>query len=192
MSYFQVVGLIAGVLSIVDFVLYDISIIRRRTTPNRATWFILTVIGILIFSSSYSLGARETLWVALGYILGPFFTSLLSIKFGEGGWTKFDKFCLFGAALSGFLWWQTGSALVALLSSIIIDIFGLLPTIKKSYFRPDSEEFFPWFVTVLACVLNVFAIQQWKFDIWIYPIYMLVINGLIAYLLYFRPKVQPR
>ena len=185
MNLAEIAGIIAGGLALIDFVLYDISIIRGKTRPNRATWFILSIVGIIIFSSYYSLGARDTLWMPLAYTIGPVVAFILSIKMGEGGWTTFDKVCLLGAGVSIILWWQTGSALVALLTNIVIDMFGLLPTVKKSYLNPASEEFFPWFVTVIACIFNIFAIQAWEFNVWVYPIYMLLINGVIAWLLYY-------
>ena len=184
-KFTEIAGIIAGVLSILDFFLYSISIVRHKTTPNRATWLIFSLVGLLIFSSYYSLGARETIWVALGYAIGPFVIFLLSIKFGTGGWSSFDKLCLLGASTSLVLWWLFNSALIALLINILIDFFGILPTIKKSYLDPTSEEGLPWFITFISCVLNIFAIQVWKFEIWIYPVYMLITNGAIVFILYF-------
>ena len=185
----EVLGVTAGILTFFDFLLYSISIIKGKTTPNRATWFILTIVGTVIFSSYYALGARATIWVALGYAVGPFIIFLLSIKLGEGGWSYLDKICLTGALISLIIWWQSGSALIALIMNIIIDFFGVIPTIKKSYSNPSSEEGFPWLLTFVTCILNIFAIETWKFNIWIYPVYMFITNGVIASLLYF-PKYR--
>ena len=189
MSHYQLFGILAGVLSIFDFFIYSISILKNKTRPSRVTWLILTIVGVIIFSSYYALGARETIWVALGYTLGPFIIFLLSIKYGEGGWTRFDRFCLLGALISIVLWWKTGSAFIALIINIIIDFFGILPTIKKSYLNPKSEDSFPWLITFITCIVNIFAIESWRFDIWVYPIYLLLSNGVIAFFLYF-PKSQ--
>jgi len=183
----EIAGVAAGILAITDFFLYSVSIIRHKTTPNRATWLIFTFVSLLILSSYYSVGARETIWVPLAYTIGPLVIFILSIKYGEGGWTFFDKMCLLGAFTSVFIWWQTGSALTALLINILVDLFGIMPTIKKSYLNPISEDKFPWFITLISCILNIFAIRVWNFDVWIYPVYMLVTNGAVVYLLYF-PK----
>lgn len=185
LSFYTIVGITAGILSFASFVLYYISILRKKTTPNRATWFILTIVGILIYSSYYTLGARDTSWVALSYILGPFIAFVLSIKYGEGGWTTFDRWCLFGSGISLIFWFLSGYSLAILLINILIDLLGILPTVKKSYERPGSEESLPWFFTFISSILNVIAIETWDFNIWIYPIYMILINGMIATLLYF-------
>ncbi len=176
-------GMLAGWVSFFAFVLYYISIIRGETTPNRATWFILTIVGALIASSYYSIGAKETLWVAISYVIGPLITFILSIKYGEGGWTIFDKVCLFLSSISVILWIISGSALSALLINIFIDFLGILPTIKKSYLRFNSEGLTPWVVTFFASVLNIIAIREWNFSIYIYPIYMMIFNSLIMMLL---------
>ncbi len=137
-NFYEIAGIFAGITSFLAFFLYYVSILRRKTSPNRATWLILTVVGALIASSYYEIGARETIWVAISYVLGPFIAFLLSIKYGEGGWTRFDKFCLAGAIISLIFWWLSGLALITLLINIFIDFLGILPTIKKSYLNPKS------------------------------------------------------
>ncbi len=48
----------------------------------------------------YGVGGRETMWVPLSFIAGPLLVWILSIWYGEGGWTKFDRWCLAGAFVS--------------------------------------------------------------------------------------------
>src|SRR5688572_11025851 len=90
-------GKVAGVVSFVAFVPYILAILRGETKPNRATWWIWTVVGFMLGASYYSSGANNTIWVPVSYIVGPLVTALLSIKYGEGGWNRFDKGCLLGA-----------------------------------------------------------------------------------------------
>ncbi len=49
-------------------------------------------------------GADATMWVPITYVIGPLGTSLLAIKFGEGGWTKLDRICLVGVGIGLILW----------------------------------------------------------------------------------------
>jgi hypothetical protein len=185
MSIQSFFGQTAGLLSIAAFALYWISIVRGKTRPNRATWIILTVVGILLASSYYSEGARETIWVPLSYVIGPAIVVLLSIRYGEGGWDPLDKFSLIGTLLTIPLWILSGSALLTLIINIFIDFLGILPTIKKSYLDPSGEDTFAWGITALSGVLNMFAIVVWSFSIVIYPLYLLIVNGLIFLLLAF-------
>lgn len=174
------IGQIAGGVSFLAYVLYYISIVQGRSRPNRATWIILTVVGVLIAASYYASGARSTMWVALAYTVGPLIAALLSFKYGEGGTTRFDIFCLVGCALSLVFWALSQNPLVALIINIVIDFLGILPTLKKSYLDPLSEDRLAWSVTTFSNILNIFAIEAWIFSIAVYPVYMVIVNGLVT------------
>ena len=181
-------GIFAGLLSFFAYLLYIYSSIWGKTRPNRVTWGVLTLVGIMIASSYYAGGARNTIWIALAYIAGPFVTFLISLKHGEGGTSRFDLFCLAGVVASLVLWFSTGSAMIALLINILIDALGFLPTVKKSYLRPKGEDRKAWLLESIASALNLTAIERWTFAIWIYPIYLLVVNSLITLLLFQKRK----
>lgn len=188
----QFFGIIAGILSFSAYFLYIITTIFGKTKPNRATWWILTLIGLMIASSYYVGGARDTIWVAVSYVLGPFIIALLSLKYGEGtGWDKLDKWCFSIAIISIPIWYISKSSILVLAINILLDFIGLLPTIKKSYLRPDGEDRVAWTLESIAGLLNVFAIERWVFAIAFYPIYLLAINGIITLLLY-RPLLKKR
>jgi hypothetical protein len=180
MSIGEIAGVIAGVLALTAFVPYIIAILRGSTRPNRATWFIWTVVGLLLATSYYSSGAHDTLWVPVAYVAGPLVVAVLSIKFGEGGWTWLDRLCLFGAAASAPLWWLSGSPLIALVINLLIDALGALPTIRKSYYNPQGEDRTAWALGLAGATVNLFAIEAWSFEIAAYPVYMFVANATIA------------
>ena len=179
----SVAGVIAGGISLLAYLLYNLAIFRGETKPNRATWWILTVVGLLILTSYYAEGARETIWVPLAYVLGPLVIAILSIKRGQGGWTYFDKWCLAGSGISVLLWFLTSQPFIALCINIFIDFLGLLPTIKKSYEKPESEDRTAWVVEVIANAINLLAVKSWIVTLYIYPVYLVVINSVVAILL---------
>lgn len=175
-------GLLAGLLTMVAYGPYLLSTIKGKTKPNRATWWILVVVGVMLASSYYALGAHSTLWVPLSYIIGPLVIASLSIKFGEGGLSKLDIICLIGAFSGFILWWIFANPLIALIINLIIDFLGLIPTIKKSYLRPHTEDEISWVLWFAGSFLNLMAMDIWSVSLFIYPIYMVIGNGLIALL----------
>lgn len=187
-SFEQIIGFLAGVLEFGAFLLYYISILQGKTRPNRATWFVLTVVGVLIVMSYYASGARETLWVPISYAVGPLIAFLLSLRYGEGGWTPFDRACLLACAVSIIFWKISKNPEMTLFFNLLIDFFGLLPTIKKAYLDPLSEDKVAWSVTSLANFMNILAVTSWTFIIGFYPVYMLIVNGLVTTLLFIRKK----
>ncbi|MBU0531580.1 hypothetical protein KJ910_03780 [Patescibacteria group bacterium] len=185
------VGKLAGIISLIAFVPYIVAILRRQTKPNRATWWIWTAVGLMLGSSYYFSGASHTIWVPVSYTVGPFITALLSIKYGEGGWTRFDRWCLIGAGVSLLLWVVFREPLVALTINLIIDLLGALPTIRKAYRKPEEEDRLAWLLFFLGNTCNMFAVEQWNYAIAAYPIYMFLVCGTIA-LLVLRPRSKKR
>jgi len=145
----------------------------------------------LILALSYKLsGANNTVWVPYVEFLGPFIIALLSIKYGEGGLkNKIDIICLIGAIASIILWIIFNNPVVALVTNLAIDSFALIPTIKKSYLRPEGEDFWAWFGTGIADSLNMLAVEKFSFAILLYPIYMFVSDFIIIVILFFRKKI---
>src|SRR3989338_874742 len=92
-------GIVAGILSFVAYALYIFTTLIGKTKPNRATWWVLTLVGLMIATSYYAGGARDTIWVALSYVLGPAIIAVLSLKYGEGRWERLDQVCLTGAQI---------------------------------------------------------------------------------------------
>ncbi len=179
----EILGVIAGILALGSFLTYYYAILNGKASPSRVTWFILTLVGIMIAASYYSIGARDTIWVPIGYVIGPFITFILSIKYGEGGYTLLDQSCIVLVLLSLVVWYISGSAILTLIISIFIDFVGIIPTVIKSYVRPESEYLPSWILTFVVSIINILAVSEWEFSIYIYPIYMIVFNGLILFFL---------
>lgn len=184
-------GEIAGVVSFTAYLLYIYTTIRGQTKPNRVTWWILSLVGLMIATSYYAGGARETMFVAVSYIVGPLIIAILSLWYGEGKWETLDKVCLTGAIVSAIIWYFSSSAIITLSINLPMDFLGLIPTIKKSYLRSIGEDRIAWTLTSFAGILNMFAIKTFTFAIVLYPLYLLIVNVFITLLLY-RPMISKR
>jgi hypothetical protein len=182
-------GFGAGIIALAAYILYIASIFRRESKPSRATWWIWTLMGLVLAISYFYSGASNTIWVPIVEFVGPLSIALLSIKYGEGGLdSKTDLVCLFGALVSVVLWIAFQNPLVALVTNLCIDAFALFPTMKKSYLRPEDENFWAWFGTMSADTLNLFAAERFSFAILVYPIYMLVSDIIIVGILGWRKR----
>jgi len=179
-------GRIAGVLALLAFIPYIAAILRRKARPNRATWWIWSVMGFLLGASYLAAGADRTIWVAVGYAVGPLVTAALSVKYGEGGWSRFDRGCVVGAAAGVAAWSLTGSPLAALVIFLFIDLMGALPTVRKCWRDSASEDRLTWALFLAGNTLNLFAVERWTFAIAAYPLYMFLGSGVIVALLFCR------
>jgi hypothetical protein len=172
MSLSAYAGLAAGALSFLAFVPYVIGMVKGKNRPNRATWIIWTAVGVSLLASYAATGARDTVWVAAANAVAFLSVLLLSIKYGVGGWSGFDAACLAGAAFGFGLWWWFASPLPTLFSGLFIDLVGALPTIKKIWREPDSEDLTAWILFFVANAINILAIEDWGVVVASYPVYM--------------------
>lgn len=187
-NIYQFLGLFAGALAILGYVPYIISILRGKTRPNKATWFIWALVGGLLAFSYLAEGDRNAIWQPIGYFLGPLITAVLSIRYGYSVWTRLDKICLIVAIISVIPWVLSKDATFTLLINVLIDLVGAIPTVIKSYREPETEDLTAWFIFFAANTIQIFAISTWNIAA-IYPIYLFILAGTIVIFL-IRDKVK--
>ena len=178
-SHYEIIGIIAGVLAIGGYIPYIIAILRGETQPNRATWFIWTIVGgLLAFSYLYE-GDQNSIWLPLGYFFGPLIIAILSLRYGYATWTRLDTICIVAAIISIIPWALSHDATATLLINVLIDSTGAIPTLVKTYREPETEDFIAWMVFFIANTLQLFAISMWNIAA-IYPIYLFFLAGAIV------------
>ncbi len=187
MTIQETIGISSGVVALSSYFFYIPAILKKETRPNRASWWIWGIVGALIVISYYISGARSTIWVPISEAVGPAIIALLSVKYGEGGWTRLDKWCLFGAGIGTFFWWVTNAATVGLIFYLFTDLMAVVPTIRKTLHRPEHENKTAWGLTFGGQLLNAFAVERLTFSILLYPLYMILTNGVI-FVLQFRKR----
>jgi len=178
-SHYELIGIIAGVLAISGYIPYIYSILKGRTQPNRATWFIWTVIGGLLAFSYLAEGDQNSIWLPMGYFLGPLITAILSLKYGYATWTRLDTICITAALISIIPWVLSDNAMATLLINVGIDVAGAIPTIVKTYREPETEDLTAWVFFFVANTLQLFAISMWNLAA-LYPIYLFLLATTIV------------
>ncbi|MGI8419430.1 MAG: hypothetical protein ACR2LN_02185 [Candidatus Levyibacteriota bacterium] len=181
----SVFGQIAGFLAFLSYIPYIHAIFAGKTKPHRATYAIWSMVNIVILFSYFASGARATIWIPLAFAIGQMFIFLLSIKYGFGGAGKLDILCLVGAFVGILSWIITKNPVAALYLSIVVKFLGLIPTIKKSYYHPKTENTLSWAIITLGSFLNLFALTSFNPVISVYPIYLFVSEIVVIMLLFF-------
>lgn len=185
------IGQIAGILAVLQVVPYLVSIFHGHTKPERMTYFIWFIVDAISIASYIAVGARTTIWVGLVYVMSGLIIFLLSLRYGMGGFSKLDIICLLLAVAGIVVWVTASSALLALCFSTFAAKIGYLPTIKKAYFYPETENTLSWTMTAFTSILNLFALTTLSPIIAIPPLLGAISPLIVAYLLLFPVKHQP-
>jgi hypothetical protein len=180
----KVMGLIGGAFALAGFFPYAVEIMRGETKPNRASWFIWSVLGLAILATyKASPGSQHLLPGTIALAVGPVVTLLLCLKYGEGELTTFDKSCLGGAALGLFLWHKFNSPVLGLLCSLITDAMGLIPTWRSLAKDPTKEKPHAWILWSCGNICNMFTINKLTIQDAVYPSYYLIGTGVSTLLI---------
>jgi hypothetical protein len=180
-------GMASGIVFLLGNIPYIISIRRGETRPNRVSWLVWTTIGFVLLGSYHAIGATNTIWLPLCQAIGQAIITFYAFKYGTGKWQLLDKICLAGAAMSLVIWWQSGSPSIALVMNLLMDSIGAIPTVKKAYYDPESEDILFWCFVSSASFLSLLAIETFAWSVAILPLYFFSLNVLILTLLT-RPK----
>lgn len=185
-----VAGILGAVIGNAAFLPYLWDIFRRKTKPHAYTWLIWCLTqGTAVAGMWYGGGGLG----ALGLTIGVFFVGivfLLSLKYGTRNITRSDTVILIAAIAAVLVWWQLDNPFLAIAMVTTIDVFGFIPTWRKSIAEPWSETVWSW---TLFAIGNGFAIAGLLEYNWLTLTYIVAITisniGVALICLYFRTKV---
>ncbi len=184
-TIFTIISLASG---IAIFVFYYISIFKKEAKPHLfswTTWGILTGIG---FIASLTEGGGEGSWIfALESILCLSVAGFALFR-GEKNITRIDWIFFISAIVIMFVYALTKNAALSVFLAAIIDIFGFLPTFRKSYLKPYNESMSSFFFSFLSYLFSLGALQAYSFVTLFYPLTLVFTNGIFVMFLLIRRK----
>lgn len=185
---FEFLGYTSGVLFMLSVIPYVRSILKGNTKPQRMTWLIWTILVFIAFFSQLAEGATWSLLLTAGDAMTIIIVFLFSIKYGVGGFRKIDILSLIGAGVSLIIWYLTKEAAFALFLIIIIDLIGANLTIIKTWKNPETENWVGWAMCGAGGLFGVFAVGSFNIVLLSYPLYIFIINFVVAIIILIRKK----
>lgn len=151
-------------------------ILKGKTKPQRASWFIWTILGVTAFIAQLKLhGAWSLVFVGMD-ALGNIVVFCLSLKYGTGGWSISDKIALLVAILSVAVSLVYHEPFLALVGVVLADLSGALLTILKTYRLPDSETTITWLFLGSASLVGALSVGKLDWQLLLYPVYLALAN----------------
>lgn len=171
---------VLAAISVVFFLLaappYVIDTLQGKTRPERATWFVFAVLGIIAFVSQVELGATWSLVFSGIDTLGSMVVLGLSLKYGVGGWTRLDRVALTIAAGGVAIALFAHQPVIALLGNILADISGTVLTVYKTFRAPNSETTISWALTGTSALMGALSVGSLNIGLLLYPVYIMFAN----------------
>ena len=137
--------------------------LRGQTSPNRVTWSLWGIEGVLTFGVEVQqhVGLAALMTLMLGLV--PIAVVVASFRNSHAVWKigPFDIVCGSFALLGLILWALVREPTVALVIFVVADQLAALPTIRKSWLAPASETPRAFAMGCLNCAITILTLKHW-------------------------------
>ena len=183
-----IVAAIAVILSFVGYIPYIHDTLKGKTKPHIYSWFIWGFASLLVFFLQYGDNAGPGAFVTLAAACGCLAIFAISYRKGNRDITAADT-AFFAISLAALvLWLFAGQAIISVILLCSVDLFGFMPTIRKSWSKPYTETLFTYGTSTLRFALAIYALQTYTIVTSLYPVAWLLANGSFAVLLVVRRR----
>lgn len=189
MTILPVLGILAGILSVLDAAPYVRDVVRGTTRPHRGTWLIWSSLALVALASQVADGAEWSIVMVAGQALATGVIFLFSIRRGEGGLSPVDLTLITIAALGVVGWLLLSEPVVATACVVVADTLGVAMMLPKTWRDPASETLATYVLASAAGFLSTFAVGAIELSLLLYPVYFFVANGMIAAVIVLRTRV---
>lgn len=167
---------------------YLIGTIKGKVQPNKVSWLLWSIAPLIAFFAMVKQGVGPEAWAT--FIVGfvPLLVFIASFVNKKSVWklTKLDVVCGILSIFGLILWLITKVGNIAIFFSIIADALAAFPTILKSYHEPETEDHMAYTLGIPNAAIALLIINDWNFQNWGFPLYLLIISLLLSLLIKFK------
>jgi hypothetical protein len=163
---------------------------RGKVQPNKVTYFFWGLFPLIAFFAQSHEEVSSVIWITLAMGILPFLTVIASYLNEKAYWKieKRDYVLAAMAVTSMVAWYLTDNAVLAIVFTLVADMFASLPTIIKSYTHPHSEDWRPYAINAFGFLIGVCAVQNWVFAEYSFVLYFFSITTIFAILIFIRQR----
>ena len=176
---------LAALLSIVGAWSYIHATVRGSTSPNRVTWGLWGVEGILAFGIEIQqrVGLASLMTLMLGVV--PIVVVLVSFRNSHSVWKigRFDVVCGLISVAGLIFWALINQPTIALISFVAADQAAALPTIRKAWIAPRTESPRVFILGSVNCGITLLTLKVFTTAGVLFPGVVMVADFVLATLI---------
>jgi hypothetical protein len=182
-SVFAIAGSIVNFTACLNYVR---AILKGEATPNRVTWSLWALVPLIAAAAQLQSGVGISTLVVLSAGTGPACIVLASFARGKGLWQlgPFDYVCGACALAALALWAVSGDPAIAIVLSILGDAAAALPTLRKAWLAPATENRSTYLISFVGMVLGIFSVQEATFAAYAFNAYLVLASTTLVLVLY--------
>ncbi|MSU74268.1 hypothetical protein EXS57_00640 [Candidatus Kaiserbacteria bacterium] len=177
----------AVALGLFGYFFYVRGILQGKVKPHTFTWFVWGLLTTIAFFAQIAAGGGAGAWVT-----GV--TALFSFGFAAVGLgassrvfiAKSDWIFFTSTLLTVPIWYFTGNLLWSVIIITIIDLVAFIPTFRKAFFNPETENGWTYALSGLKFVVSLFALENFTWTTALYPMSLVIANLAFVLMLVWR------
>ena len=156
---------VAALISFAGVVPYLRSTLSGEALPHRVTWVLWMFIPLVTFAVQRHVGVGIQSVMTLAFAIGPLLILIASFAARRGSWaiTRFDWLCA-AISVAGLVFYvvtRRGNIAIGVL--VAADLFAAIPTVRKSFLAPESEDWTVFVAGLVSAVLTLLTVTDWNF-----------------------------
>jgi hypothetical protein len=174
MDFFAFSALLLGVVAYIPYVH---SVIINKTKPHMFSWVVWGLLPTIAFFAQQTSGAGKSAWVTLMTGVCCLLIAALSFFKGEKNITRSDWAVFLSSLAIIPIYLATDNPLLAVSLVATIDTLALIPTLRKSWHKPEEEFLFTYIINGIKWVLAFLALSEISLTTALYPVVLIFSNG---------------
>lgn len=184
----ELLGTIAVALTFAGYIPYIRDTIKHKTTPHVFTWFIWGLVTAIAFALQISHQAGPGAYTTLAAAIVCFIIFGFGVRQGNRNITKSDTIFFILSLLALVIWLFAKQPVLSVILLSTIDMLGFIPTIRKSWHKPNEETLISYLTNTLRFGLALLALDHYTIITTLYPATWIIANGTFSVFLIARRK----
>jgi hypothetical protein len=187
-EYKTILGSLSVVLGLIAYAVYFKGIFANRIKPHVFSWLIWGVVVAIAFAAQVVKGGGAGTWNTCVTALMCFVITGLAYPRGTKDFSIYDWASLLGAFAALLLWVLAKEPTGSVIILCLVNIFGTMPTLRKSYEYPQEESALAFTLNGLKFVVAIMALQSYSIATWLFPLTVFWGNVAIVSVILIRRK----
>lgn len=188
LTHYELLWALAVALWIYSYIPYIRDILKGTTKPHAFSRFIRSLMTWIAFAAQVTDNGgawTRSMWLTT---VACFVIFLFWLKYWKSTIASIDYLFLFISLLSLVVWYITNTPLRSVVIITIADAFAFLPTFRKSRYKPYEETLITYVLSWIKMWLSVIALENFSIINALYPLSLVVMNGLFMMMLVYRRR----
>lgn len=184
-----ILSILASLVAFISYAPYIRDLHNGKTKPHAYSWLIWALLAYIVGIAQLSNGGGGGAWTTIISATICLYIAIVAFKGASIAFTRSDNISLSAVIVAIPIWIITKQALLAVILITIIDLIGFWPTVRKSFNSSHHETLSTYWLAIIKNALAITALQDYNSITLIYPISLVLADGLCIALFLSKAKL---